>query len=222
MKIIAYENCRVTMLFPLEEIVPLGGANDSDIIAKVQARYHFGRGPELKSEEIAKNGYKFEGGHFNHAEMTVRIVDLALYRDGVVVNGIETEVVEAFLDDVVEFMRREFGFRDFITKPRKYFQSQIIVEFAQSPAKLIRSFDKITAAISDPLKRIYDLEVPVGFARLDFETDKTTTQASAAIQRFIIERRAGISFDRERYFSAAPMRTRDHLAVLEQIEGLIE
>jgi hypothetical protein len=222
MKIIAYETCRVTMLFPLEEIIPLGGASDPEVIAKVQARYHFVRGPDLKSEEIAKNGYKFEGGHFKHGEMTVRIVDFALYRDGVVINGVETEGVEAFLDDVVAFMQKEFGFRDFITKPRRYFQSQVIVEFAQSPSKLIRSFDRITAAISEPLKRIYDLEVPIGFARLDFETDRTTTHAPAAIQRFIIERRAGISFDNERYFCASPMRTRDHVAVLEQIEGLIE
>jgi hypothetical protein len=222
MKIIAYETCRVTMLFPLEEIVPLGGANDPEIIAKIQARYHFARGPDLKSEEIAKNGYKFESGHFTHGVAIARIVDFALYRDGVVINGIETSGVEAFLDDIIGFMKRDFSFRDFITTPRRYFQSQVIVEFARSPARLIHSFDKISKAISSPLNAIYDLDLPVDFARLDFEVDKLTTHAPAAIQRFIIERRAGISFDKERYFCAAPMRTLDHVAVLKQIEELID
>lgn len=221
MKIIAYELCRVTMLFPLEEVIPLGGVNDPNVIDKIRERYHFTRVPELKSEEIAKNGYKFESGHFQFRSSTVRIVDFALYRDGIVINGIKTDGVEAFLEDVISYMKKEFSFRDFITKPRRYFQSQIVVEFDRSPAKLIRSIEKITAAISGRLKKIYEMEIPMEFGRIDFDFDKTASRAPAAVQRFIIERRTGIPFEKERYFCAAPMRTDEHEEVLREIEGLV-
>ena len=55
------------------------------------------------------------------------------------------------------------------------------------------------------------------FARLDFEVDKTVA-GQVALPKFILERRAGVSFGQERYFFVAPMLTADHLAVLEQIE----
>jgi hypothetical protein len=223
MKIVAYELCRVMMLFPLEEVVPLGGVNDPDVIEKVQERYHFKVGPDLKSEEVAKNGYKFESGYFQFNSATVRIIDFALYRDGIVINGIKTDGMEAFLEDVITYMQKTFLFRDFNTKPRRYFQSQIVVEFERSPEKLIRSIEEITSAISRRLKPIYETEVPMNLARIDFDIDKIgmAPQIAAAVQRFIIERRLGIAFDKERYFCAAPMRTEDHVAVLEEIEGLI-
>jgi hypothetical protein len=209
------------MLFPLEEVIPLGGVNDPDVVEKIRERYRFKQVPDLKSEEIAKNGYKFESGQFQFMSSTVRIVDFALYRDGIVINGIKTDGVEAFLEDVISYMKKEFSFREFITGPRRYFQSQIVVEFDRSPAKLIRSIERITTAISGRLRNIYGMEVPMEFGRLDFDYDKTASPAPAAVQRFIIERRTGIPFEKERYFCAAPMRTDEHEAVLKEIEGLM-
>ena len=39
---------------------------------------------------------------------------------------------------------------------------------------------------------------------------------------FTIERRSGRSFEDNRYFSSAPLRTSDHLVCLEQIEKLLQ
>jgi hypothetical protein len=221
MEVIAYENCKVVMLFPLEEVVPLGGVSDPDVVAKVQERYRFTKGPDLKTDEVAKNGYKFEIGNFQFENATVRIGDFALYRDGIVVNATTTDAAEAFLDDVVSYMRKEFLFREFITEPRKYFQSQVVVEFDRSPAKLIHSFEQIIKSISDRLRETYSLEIPMGFTRLDIDFDRTQSRASTLIQRVIIERRVGVPFDKERYFCAAPLRTADHEALLSEIERLL-
>jgi len=221
MKIIAFETCRVTALFPLEEIVPLGGANDMQIIDKMKERYKFVKGPELKPEEIAKQGYKFETGWFSLGSAPHRITDFAVYRDGIVINAPTTDVAEAFLDDVIPYMQKEFSFRDFITKPRRYFQSQIIVEFARPLGQLIQSIEKITASISKHLNEIYEMEIPMSFTRLDFDIDRTKTNAPAAVQRFAIERRTGVPFENERYYCAAPVRTASHLEVLQEIEALI-
>jgi hypothetical protein len=221
MRVIAYEICKVVMLFQLEEVVPLGGANDPDIVAKVRDRYRFTRGPDLKVEEIAKSGLKFEMGNFQFENANVRITDFALYRDGIVINATKTDAAEAFLDDIVSYMRKEFSFRDFITKPSRFFQSQIVVEFERSPAKLINSFEKITNSISARLQETYSMEIPMDFMRLDFDFDRIQSPAPALIQKVIIERRVGVPFNKQRYFSAAPLRTADHEALLREIEDLL-
>jgi hypothetical protein len=221
MEVIAYESCKVVMLFPLEEVVPLGGVSDPDVVAKVQERYRFTKVPDLKTEEIAKNGYKFELGSFQFRGTNVRIADLALYRDGIVVNAVKTDATEAFLDDIISFMQKEFLFRDFITKPRKYFQSHIVVEFDRSPAKLIRSFEKIIKSISERLRETYSIEIAMDLMRLDLDFDRTKSDAPNLIQKVVVERRVGVPFDKHRYFCAAPLRTADHEALLKEIEGLL-
>jgi hypothetical protein len=219
MKVIAYDPAKVVMLFSLEEIVPLGGVGDPEVLEKVQGRYHFAKGPDLRTEDVAKNGYKFETGYLDDGN--VRINDFSLFRDGIVINAPTTEAAEKFLDNVIPYLRAEFHFRDFITQPRKYFQSQIVVEFERSLAKLIRSFEGISSLISKRLMETYSLKIQMDFMRLDFDTDRTKNHALNLIQKIIIERRVGVPFDNERYFCAAPLRTSEHEALLREIEGLI-
>jgi hypothetical protein len=223
MRIIAFETCRVTELFPFEEVIPLGGVSDLDIAEKIKAKYSFVKGPELTTDEIAKSGYKFETGKFLFESTTTRITDFAVYRDGIVINAAKTDVAEAFLEDVTEFMKKEFSFRDFMTPPRRYFQSQLVVEFDRSPEKLIKSLYTIASAISEPLTEIYGSEIPMKFARLDFDADKTelSLRSPAAVHRFIMERRINMPFEKERFFCSAPMRTNTHIATLEKIEAVM-
>jgi len=220
MRVIAFETCRVTALFPFEEVTPLGGVSDLDVVEKIKSRYHFVKGPELTSEEIAKNGYKFETGKFSFESSSVRITDFAVYRDGIVINAAKTDVAEAFLDDVTAYMQKEFSFREFSTQPRRYFQSHIIVEFDQPLPKLITAFEGLSSAISEPLAEIYETKIPISFGRVDFTADKTklSVRSPATVHPFVIERRVNVPFEKERYFCSAPLRTNTHLAVLERIE----
>jgi len=223
MKIIAYETCRVTVLFPYEEVIPLAGVNDRQIIEGIATRYHFLRSPDLVGDDVSKNGYKFEGGQFSFDSVLVRIADFAVYRDGIVINATRTEHAEAFLDDIIGYMKTEHSYRDLSTPPRRYFQSQVVVEFDKSPEKLIHSLSTISSIISEPLKGIYGTEISMKLARIDFDTDKAklSAPATATVHRFIIERRTGIPFEKERYFCSAPMRTASHLAVLQKIESTL-
>jgi hypothetical protein len=224
MRVINYDASRVTCLFPLEEVIPLSGIDDREMIASVSSRYKFLKSPDLAKENIAKDGFKFGSGQFSFQSSVFRVNEFSIFRDGLVVNAATTDGSEAFLDDVISYMKSAFSFRDFETPPRRYFQSQIIVEFDRSPENLIKSLNKIATAISFPLEQIYGMEIPMRFARLDFEFDKILkpTPASAVVQRFIIERRQGIPFAKERYFCAAPVRTAEHEKVLLEIERFID
>ena len=98
------------------------------------------------------------------------------------------------------YMQKEVLFRNFITQPRKYFQSQIVVEFERSPAKLVQPIEKLTNLISKQLLETYWLEIPVDFMRLDFDYDRTKNYAPHLVQKIVIERRAGVPFDKEQYY----------------------
>jgi hypothetical protein len=154
-------------------------ASDRKIIEKVTARYKFLKSPSLVSEETTKTGYRFEAGQITVNGALERITDFSIYRDGIVINSAKTDNSEALLDDVIGYMKDEISYRDFITPPRRYFQSQIVVEFDRSPEKLIVPFDKIAAAISEPLKEIYGGDIPMKFGRLDFAADKLKLSAAA-------------------------------------------
>jgi hypothetical protein len=221
-KIISQETTRVTTLFPLEEIVPIGGVTN-DIVEKIKEKYKFFRVPDLSKprEEINKNGYKFESGEFHFEGRSVIIMEFGVYSDGLVVVSHTTERGEAFLDDVIKWMRKDYGFREFETEPRRYFQSQVVVEFDRPFGKLISALTDVINVISEPLEPIYRTKDKVGFCRLDLEYDKATSGISVAVTRFILERRANIPYEKERYYSAAPMRSADHLRTLEKIESIL-
>lgn len=224
MRIINYDTSRVTALFPLEEVIPLSGINDRELIDAVTSRYRFLRSPDLAKDDISKDGYKFSSGHFSFQNSTFRIQEFSIFRDGLVILASTTDGSEAFIDDVMEFVRRVFSFRDSETEPRLYFQSQIVVEFDRPPERLLKSLKEIATAIAEPLSEIYGTEIPMEFARLDFDFDKLTAPTAtpiATVHRFIIERRLGVPFNKQRFFCAAPMRTQNHIEVLEKIESLI-
>jgi hypothetical protein len=59
------------------------------------------------------------------------------------------------------------------------------------------------------------------FSRLDFEIDRTSfNSGQVAVPKVILECRAGVPFERERYFANAAMRTAHHIEVLTDIEKL--
>jgi hypothetical protein len=224
MRVVNYDASRVTSLFPFEEVMPLSGANDREIIDAITERYKFLKAPDLAKDDVAKDGYKFASGQFTFESSAFRLNDFSIFRDGLVINAATTSGSEAFLHDVIVFMRERFSFRDFATKPRLFFQSQIVVEFDRPPEKLLRSLDQIVEIISKPLRETYDTENPMQFSRLDFDFDRSpgTPPIARLVQRFGIERRVEIPFEKQRFFCVASMRTSSHIAALEAIESLID
>jgi hypothetical protein len=221
MKIIAYDACRMSVLFPVEEVAPVGGAPLDAIVASVAARYQFAKLPDLNASktELDKSGIKFERGVLEGT--AINISDFTVFSDGIVVTAQTTEDAEVFWLDVWAWLRQGHGFRDFSTPPELRFVSQIIVEFERPLSAFISHFTNISSKVSNILGSIYDCPVPVGFARIDLAFDKVGSKSSLNVPPFIIERRVSIPFDRERYMCGAPMRTRDHISVLEDIERLL-
>jgi hypothetical protein len=223
MRLIAFETGRTSLLFPLEEINPLVPVDSRQLVEGIAGRYSF-RGfppPSMPREELAKNGAKFENGLLTLDGKLINIIDFTAFNDGIVVNSNTTEGASAFVDDLLVFLRDQFGFRDFISRPQRTFISQVVVEFDRPLSGLLPTFGRIAELIAHQTQQTYGLTARMDFTRLDFELDKVTTHLRYIIPRFIIERRPGVPFSQERYFCSAPMHTRSHLGLLEEIERMV-
>jgi hypothetical protein len=223
MRIIAYDNSRVTMLFPLEEVSPLGGASGPAIFDAIGKRYSFAKRPNLSAprDELEKTGYKFELGSIITSEKEITIGELAIFGDGIVVGAVTTDDAEVLIDNLIEYIKSEHKFRDFNTLPIRRFVSQIVVEFERPLSSLMDAYNTIAAAISGKLEAVYETKIPLGLGKIEVQFDKLLEQSSLIVPNFTIERRVGIPFNKERYYCSAPLRTRDHLEVLGQIESLL-
>lgn len=221
MKVVKFESGRATWLFPLEEFVPPAGANNPSIISRVAARYGFAIIPTITTQEaMAKNGLPFGMGQFEVKGTRFIVTDFAVYNDGIAAVAERTEWAEAFLEDVSSWVKQEFGFREASSGIRKLYGSTIIVDFETSLSRLLRGYQRISELITLRTVTIMSGQKPMQFSRLDFEVDKTTLVGQVAVPKFALERRAGVNFTQERYYSTAPMHTADHLEVLQEIEQI--
>jgi hypothetical protein len=223
MKIVAYEVSRMTVLFPFEEVSPIGGATNDLIVHNVAERYQFAKLPDLNVSraELDKTGLRFERGVLKTASSKVNINEFIVFSDGVVLGAQTTEDAEFFWSDISTWLRAEQGFREFTTPPALRFLSQLVVEFEIHLATFIKHFEKISSSVSKILSTIYNTDIHMDFSRIDLEFDKVGNKSSLVVPKFMIERRVQIPFERERYMCSAPMRTRDHVSVLEGIEQLM-
>jgi hypothetical protein len=223
MRVISFDSARVTLLFPFEEIIPDGGIAAETLLSAIKTRYNFSvlPDPNVPREELEKNGIKFENATFKTGRETVNVGRFTIHTDGVVIDAKTTMDGELFLDDLIDWIRIEHSFKYFISKPRRRFLSQIVVEFDQNLSRIMGAHEKITSAISVHLSRIYEEAVPIGLLGFGFDYDRVGKNSSLVVPRFSLERRAGIPFERERYYCMSPLRTADHLEMLQLIESCL-
>jgi hypothetical protein len=223
MKVIAIDAARVTILFPVEEVVPLGGITSRDTLDDVVLRYAFAKRPDLTlpKDELQKVGLKFENGYCQLGDRTITIISFTVFTDGVVIDASNTDDAEEFWEDLSKWMIAEKKFRDFTIKPARRFISQVVVEFDKPLSRLIGLFEVISGLVSNKISEVYDARVWLNLGRVDLEFDRLAELSSLIVPKFTIERRVNIQFSRERYHCSAPIRTKDHLQVLGEIEDEI-
>ncbi len=133
-----------------------------------------------------------------------------------------TNDADLFLNDLIEFVGNEFHIDTKPMFPRTY-QSQLEVILDGSVKERLDFLRPLGEAITNLLKNYgfgatppYD---PTGFS-MYFDATKATNPVTLATV-FTVERRAGMPFEENKFFSQAPLKTSDHEAVLEQLEKLL-
>jgi len=224
MNIVSLESGRTTWLFPVEEILPLGGADGPTIIAAISSKYKFTHPPASPTrEDIDKNGLKFAGGQIVHKGKIANIAEFIVFNDGIVSVSTSTESAEAFLQDIYVFLVSEFAFREIISNVKKANLSTVVVDFDTSLNELVQRHNAEIDLIGKHLNSIDNTNFPVELARVDFVLNRDPEFRPPHIPRLTIEKRANTLFSQHRYYSVGPIHTAKHLEILERIErGLLK
>lgn len=184
-------------------------------IRQFEDRYGFAQVPHTLEELNLKTGVSFLRGYFRG-----KIIDkLQLYENGLLCEAKENNsVCDDFLNDVFDWLPKQLNRVLKQGEPRAYL-SQVEVT---SEIDLASTFGKLSSAgglISDLLNAYgqkTDTYIVNGF-KMHYDVEGKPLPRGL---EFIFERRAGELYSKNTYFSSAPLRTDDHLNVLEKIEAI--
>lgn len=223
MNIVAYDSARVTFLFSLEETIPLAGVDTRSLFESISQRYDFAVSPELSPsrDDVQRTGFQFSSGRFLYKDAFVDIANFSVYTDGIVATSVDTDVAEAFVEDAIGWLIFEKSFRHPASSPRRFYQSHIVFDMDASLDGLAPHFQRAAGEIHRRVSERFPHALPAMIARLEFDCDHSGGQSTLPIPRFTIERRANVSFDRNRYFSSAPLKTGSHVDLLRDVSSIL-
>ena len=202
--------------FEIADLDPRGRLHYPDLFAGLVQRFGFQKFPQKYEEFYPQKGIELAAGKWESGS----IDKVVIYSGGIVVDTrSSTDDSEKVLDECLMWTRTEFGlqYHQEMIK-RKGYVSQLTF-YSDAP---------IFSALSSPLSRLAQnvtrsLEKSLG-EKINYEPssfaihlDQTTRQLSPAA--FTLQRRAGIPFTDNKYFSEAPLPTGIHKELLKAFEA---
>ncbi|MEX2304505.1 MAG: hypothetical protein WD733_26420 [Bryobacterales bacterium] len=176
------------------------------------AQQWFGFTPPTEFDE--EKGVRFSGGEFSpsgHGGDTIGI-DITIYNNGIMATSTtNTDDTDLFIDLVLARLAKEgvVTYRPEMFRKKQY-ASEIVTHFDKQLA--IPAFDRVCQLLS---RFAYSSTLHFATGGLVFDTDPTMPGRQAP---FRFERRVGASLSENLYYSHGPLKTNDHIAVLEAIE----
>ncbi len=215
MKLLAIENSRLTALFHIARIrgqLFLPGA-----ALMLVSRYNFSSYPQ-SYQDLSAEKLEFKHALFNDSA----IESLEIYADGIVISTrSDTDIIDLFFGDLCEWLENELAISFVKTHSiDRIYDSTIVFQTEKNVLSPLRALSEIADSIQLGLKDNCGLTVkyePFGWV---LSPDQTQNPALKPIA-FRIERRVGIEFALQQFISGAPLKTKQHLALIEQLESLI-
>lgn len=214
MKLIAVGLARLTALTETTEINPRNQVSVPQLIHALVERYGFLKYPKTIEEYDPSKGIVFGLGRINN----INIDRVEFYFVGIVIETrSSTDDCEAVLQDLIQVVQRLVGIEyKPLQEPRKFFLSEVSFHSELD-------LNGLNAAFSSLLPKISGLVSSYAREEFKFETvavlstpDLANTKLGPSL--FRVDRLAGVPFRDQKYFSSAPLPTKDHLNILEEFE----
>jgi hypothetical protein len=167
---------------------------------------------------------EFTLGKFHYNGEDHNIERFFIVPEGVIAVAPSTDTAQAFIEDLLTWGAEKHKFR---VSPdifkRLIYLSQIVVGFNNSIDSLLAHFETITGSFAQMFRLTYNADLPMRCYSLAINYDRTKTNGDLdKIATFAIERRTNEPYESNRFFCQAPLRTDDHIKLLENIESLLE
>lgn len=217
MKVKAVGLARSIWLFPAVFMNPYG-RNIVPMMSDLAERYRFLKVPDLKGLTSSPLDLKFESGTFIGSDGAPIFVSLRVHDDGLIVDTrTSTDESDRIMHDLLSWGADEFSlpsYSDF--KIEKLYSSMLDIEM-DAPLEIFNEKFSMFTDLLESRLRIRS-GPPMKFAAIHFGPDPTKTSRTA---KFRLERLAGIPYEHNYYYSAAPTTTTDHLELLRILEETI-
>ena len=214
MKLLAIEMSRVTALFRMTRAS--GQSYLPHLAAQVAERYGFGSAPH-SIEELGGNKAEFRHGLFEGNAVET----LDVYNDGIIVTSrSDTDFIDKFIDDLVTWLENDHGFSVIETHTvSKMYDSTLLVETDRDVFQPFGAYAEILRMIEMALQDASGLEIAYQNYGLMLSVDQTRNPALKPAS-FRFERKEGVEFSRHQFYAAAPLKTKQHLEILERLDQL--
>lgn len=215
MNLLAIETCHLTALFQIARLK--GQLFLPETALMLGSKYGFSTYPR-SYEELSADKVEFKHGKFED----VAIEHLELYNDGVVISSrSDTDIIDLFFAEFCEWLKEDLEMSFIKTHSiNKIYDSTIVFQTDKNIMEPLEALAEIANILQSDLKETSGLDVkyePFGWA---LAADPARNPALKPIS-LRIERRLGIEFSLQHYISAAPLKTKQHLALLEKLESLV-
>jgi len=218
MNVISQDGALATLIFIPDEVRPLRGFHLPALLREAGARYGAAKSP---STEDARSpaGARFENGLYISNDREVPIGFFSLHNDAIVVATTDTSDSDLVINDIFNWMKDRFGFREPSTAPMRVYQSDLIVRFDNDPAEpftaLTNFIDFLNASMIPENARS---KKPIQFNAIAFGGDPT---APGLTPEFTVARRVGVPWHLGLYFSKAHMTTPNHIRALGLLDEFL-
>lgn len=189
-----------------------------DVIRPLVEQYKFLKVPQTLEEFDEAKGITFGHGKFNSGGRDVVIDSFQIFNNGIVADTREdTEESDKFLDDVIAWGVKALGRILPAQSVERLYLSNLEMSLKTPLATYIPSGQQLSGELSRYLSEYGLTHEPfemVSFA-LNFDRIKLP---NSVLTNFTIQRRDGVPFNSGLYFSTAPLKTKDHIALLHKID----
>lgn len=185
------------------------------VVLAILNRYEFQTAPS--GAAVLEDKLQFRHGVYSD----IAIGDMTIYPDGIVVqSSTDTYLLEGFLDDLFQWVNAEFGLKETGIPPReRHFESALVFASDYDLNKALNKYTKIMRSLNQyqeqyGLKKFHFDAFGIAFAP---DQTKYTGHRPAS---FTVARRVGVPHGAGIFYSVAPLKTSDHLSILETLEGI--
>lgn len=224
MKLIASVQGTVAVRVSNDEVIPERSVLQRDLVQFVGDCYNFSVRPNIAPGMPVQPHLVFQQGKLIKDEGDeYPIHQLTIFVNGDAITARSTEISDIILDDYLGKLDEGLGYRFAKSAQTRLYVSNVAVEFAAGLEEYIQALHMIEDVLNNEIPRD---GVPFKIKRLAFGYGESTPPSLQSLDEiknadFLIERRSGEPYSKNRYFSSAPLRTSDHVRVLEQIEKSI-
>jgi hypothetical protein len=213
-KILAINSARSIWLVSTLRLNPRG-RSIVPVVVGLAERYKFSKLPPANSLATQPLDLKFEGGVFVASDGTPLAVSVSILDDGMIAETrASTDESDKFLEDALSWASAEYGLPHYSELGiDRLYVSELTVQLDLSANLFGQRFSAFTERLRRGVSN--NPGIPMELTALHFAPDPSLTKRVAP---FKVERLANVSFDRNEFYSVAPVPTSEHIELLQAME----